>query len=166
MRFEIWFPVLTLVLGAVLVMGVRRIESRWSRAERREVWRERFRYEKLTELLDKTSRFHAIVDRHYWDCVRESDAGGPWPVGPYGEPLDPSDRSEYNQLWTDLQVLMSLLRDDDLREEIDELRDAASRTIEATSRDQGTMAYQRETEAYLAVAKRIGRMLSADLSTL
>ncbi len=164
MRFEIWFPVFTLVLGGLLVMSQSWFESRWGRSERRESQREQFQYEKLTELLTVAARWHAIVDRHYWSGVSEFDVGGVWPVGPHGEPLDATDRSEYNQLWTELQVLSFLIHDGELREEIDELRDAASRTIESTNREAGTVAYQRETESYLAVAKRIGQLLSADLS--
>lgn len=164
MRFEIWFPVLTLILGGALVMTQSWIETRWERRDRRESQREQFQYEKLTELLSVAARWHAIVDRHYWSCVSEFETSGRWPSGPHGEPLDPGDRSEYNQLWTDLQVLMYLVHDQNLREEIDEMRDGASHTIEATSRDEGTVAYQRETEAYLAVARRIGQLLSADLS--
>jgi hypothetical protein len=163
-RFEVWFPVLTLILGGLLVMGQSWIETRWGRSERRESQREQFQYEKLTELLTVAARWHAIVDRHYWSCVSESDVAGTWPVGPHGEPLDAADRSEYNQIWTELQVLSFLIHDTALREDIDALRDAASRTIESTSRESGTVAYQRETEAYLAVARRIGQLLSADLS--
>lgn len=164
MRFEIWFPVFTLILGGLLVMTQSWIETRWGRRDRRESQREQFQYEKLTELLAVAARWHAIIDRHYWSCAAEFDASGRWPTGPHGEPLDATDRSEYNQLWTDLQVLMFLVHDPNLREEIDEMRDAASQTIESTSRDEGTVAYQRETEAYLAVARRIGQLLSADLS--
>ena len=164
MRFEVWFPVVTLILGGLLVMTQSWIETRWGRLERRESQREQFQYEKLTELLTVAARWHAIVDRHYWSCVSEFDAGGTWPAGPHSEPIDAADRSEYNQLWTELQVLSFLIHDQELREEIDALRDAASQTIEANSRNAGTVAYQRETEAYLAVAKRIGRLLSADLS--
>lgn len=164
MRFEIWFPVFTLVLGGLLVMTQSWAESRWGRAERRESQREQFQYEKLTELLAVAARWHGIVDRHYWSCVSEFDASGNWPVGPHGEPLAATDRGEYNQLWTDLQVLTFLVHDQHLRDEIDALRDAASQTVEAQSRDSGTVAYQRETEAYLAVARRIGQLLSADLS--
>ncbi len=164
MRFEIWFPVLTLILGGVLVMGQSWIETRWGRSERRESQREQFQYEKLTELLTVAARWHAIVDRHYWSCVAEFESIGSWPVGPNGEPLDAADRSEYNQLWTELQVLSFLIHDEALREDIDALRDAASQTIDSVDRDSGTVAYQRETEAYLAVAKRIGQLLSADLS--
>jgi hypothetical protein len=163
-RFEIWFPVATLILGGLLVMGQGWIESRWVRKERRETQREQFQYEKLTDLLSVSARWHAIVDRHYWSCVSEADAAGAWPIGPHGEPLDAGDRSEYNQLWTELQVLSFLIHDGELREDIDALRDAASQTIESTSREAGTIAYQRETEWYLAVAKRIGQLLSADLS--
>jgi hypothetical protein len=163
-RFEVWFPVLTLILGGLLVMGQSWIETRWGRSERRESQREQFQYEKLTELLTVAARWHAIVDRHYWSCVSEADVAGTWPVGPHGEPLDAADRSEYNQIWTELQVLSFLIHDTALREDIDALRDAASRTIESTSRESGTVAYQRETEAYLAVARRIGQLLSADLS--
>jgi hypothetical protein len=163
-RFEVWFPVLTLILGGVLVMGQSWIETRWGRSERRESQREQFQYEKLTELLTVAARWHAIVDRHYWSCVSEVDAAGSWPAGPNGEPTDAADRSEYNQLWTELQVLSFLIHDGALREDIDGLRDAASHTIESTNRELGTIAYQRETEAYLAVAKRIGHLLSADLS--
>lgn len=164
MRFEIWFPVFTLVLGGLLVMGQSWFETRWGRSERRESQREQFQYEKLTELLGVAARWHAIVDRQYWGCVAEFDRSGVWPVGPNQEPIDSADRSEYNQLWIELQVLSFLIHDQELREDIDALRDAASHTIEATNRDQGTVAYQRETEAYLAVAKRIGQLLSADLS--
>ena len=110
------------------------------------------------------SERHGIIDRHYWSCVAEFEGTGAWPSGPLGEPLDFNDRSEYNQLWTDLQVLMFLVHDQDLRDEIDALRDGASQTIEASTRDEGTVAYQRETEAYLSVARRIGQLLSADLS--
>jgi hypothetical protein len=163
-RFEVWFPVLTLILGGLLVMGQSWIETRWGRSERRESQREQFQYEKLTELLTVAARWHAIVDRHYWSCVSEADVAGTWPVGPHGEPLDAADRSEYNQIWTELQVLSFLIHDTALREDIDALRDAASHTIESTSRESGTVAYQRETEAYLAVARRIGQLLSADLS--
>jgi hypothetical protein len=163
-RFEVWFPVLTLILGGLLVMGQSWIETRWGRSERRESQREQFQYEKLTELLTVAARWHAIVDRHYWSCVSEADVAGTWPVGPHGEPLDAADRSEYNQIWTELQVLSFLIHDTALRDDIDALRDAASRTIESTSRESGTVAYQRETEAYLAVARRIGQLLSADLS--
>lgn len=164
MRFEVWFPVFTLVLGGLLVMSQSWIETRWGRSERRESQREQFQYEKLTELLAVSARWHAIVDRHYWSCVSEMDSTGRWPVGPHGEPLDAADRSEYNQLWTELQVLSFLIHDAELRDDIDALRDSAARTIESTDRDSGTIAYQRETEAYLAVAKRIGQLLSADLS--
>lgn len=164
MRFEVWFPVFTLVLGGLLVMGQSWIESRWGRKERRESQREQFQYEKLTELLTVAARWHAIVDRHYWSCVGEAETTGEWPAGPHGEPLDSADRSEYNQLWTELQVLSFLIHDSELREDIDALRDAAAQTIESTDRDAGTVAYQRETESYLAVAKRIGELLSADLS--
>lgn len=162
-RFEIWFPVFTLVLGGVLVLSQSRIMSRWGRRERREALREQFQYEKLTELLGLAARWHAIVDRHYWSCVAEYDSSRRWPSLPNGEPIDPHDRSEYNQLWTELQVLSFLIRDQDMRDGIDDLRDAASRTMEATSREDGTVAYQRETETYLAVAKRAGKLLSADL---
>lgn len=164
MRFEVWFPVFTLVLGGMLVMGQSWIETRWGRSERRESQREQFQYEKLTELLQVAARWHAIVDRHYWSCVAEFDLARRWPTGPHGEPIDSADRAEYNQLWTELQVLSFLIHDQDLREDIDGVRDAASHTIESTNRDAGTVAYQRETEAYLAVAKRIGQLLSADLS--
>lgn len=164
MRFEVWFPVFTLILGGLLVMGQTWIETRWGRSERRESQREQFQYEKLTELLTTAARWHAIVDRHYWSCVSDVEATGSWPVGPHGEPIDAADRSEYNQLWTELQVLSFLIHDQELRVEIDELRDAASQTIESKSRESGTIAYQSETEAYLAVAKRIGRLLSADMS--
>lgn len=164
MRFEVWFPVFTLVLGGLLVMGQSWFETRWGRKERRESQREQFQYEKLTELLTVAARWHAIVDRHYWTCVAEFETHGDWPSGPMQEPIDPADRSEYNHLWTELQVLSFLIHDQDLREEIDALRDSASHTIESTNRDEGTVAYQRETEAYLAVAKRIGQLLSADLS--
>ncbi|HET9659033.1 MAG TPA: hypothetical protein VFP05_01810 [Thermomicrobiales bacterium] len=164
MRFEIWFPVFTLVLGGLLVMGQSWIENRWGRKERRESQREQFQYEKLTDLLSVAARWHAIVDRHYWGCVTVFDQSGRWPVGPNQEPIDASDRSEYNQLWTELQVLSFLIHDQDLREDIDALRDAASQTIESVDRNSGTIAYQRETEAYLAVARRIGQLLSADLS--
>ncbi len=161
-RFEIWFPVFTLILGGVLGLAMSRITMRWGRLERREAHREQFQFEKLTELLAMAARWHAITDRHYWNCVAEHDARRRWPVGPNGEPLDPKDRSEYNQVWTELQVLSFLVDDQELRDEIDELRDAATQTIEAANRDQGTMAYQRETEVYLALAKRVGRLLSAD----
>lgn len=164
MRFEIWFPVLTLVLGGLLVMGQSWFETRWGRNERRESQREQFQYEKLTELLGVSARWHAIVDRHYWKCVGEFESSGEWPNGPHQEPLDAADRSEYNQLWTELQVLSFLIHDQELREEIDALRDSASNTIESTNRSDGTVSYQQETEAYLAVAKRIGQLLSADLS--
>lgn len=164
MRFEVWFPVVTLILGGLLVMGQSWIETKWERSERRESQREQFQYEKLTELLAVAARWHAIVDRHYWSCVSEFDAAGVWPIGPHGEPLDAADRSEYNQLWTELQVLSFLIHDSELREDIDGLRDAAAQTIEANNRESGTVAYQRETEAYLAVAQRIGQLLSADLS--
>ncbi len=164
MRFEVWFPVLTLILGGVLVMGQSWIETRWGRSERRESQREQFQYEKLTELLTTAARWHAIVDRHYWNCVSDVESNDTWPVGPHGEPIDAADRSEYNQLWTELQVLSFLIHDQELREDIDSVRDAASQTIESTDRASGTVAYQRETEAYLAVAKRIGQLLSADLS--
>jgi hypothetical protein len=163
-RFEVWFPVFTLILGGVLVMGQSWIETRWGRKERRESQREQFQYEKLTELLSVAARWHAIVDRHYWSCVAEFDLSGRWPVGPYQEPIDAADRSEYNQLWTELQVLSFLIHDLDLREDIDALRDAAAQTVESVDRDTGTVAYQRETEAYLAVARHIGKLLSADLS--
>jgi hypothetical protein len=163
-RFEVWFPVFTLILGGVLVMGQSWIETRWGRKERRESQREQFQYEKLTELLSVAARWHAIVDRHYWSCVAEFDLSGRWPVGPHQEPIDAADRSEYNQLWTELQVLSFLIHDLDLREDIDALRDAAAQTIESIDRDTGTIAYQRETEAYLAVARHIGKLLSADLS--
>ncbi|MCO5222892.1 MAG: hypothetical protein M9947_15150 [Thermomicrobiales bacterium] len=164
MRFEIWFPVFTLVLGGLLVMGQSWVETRMGRSERRESQREQFQYEKLTELLGVAARWHAIVDRHYWSCVAVYEDGSPWPVGPHGEPLDAADRTEYNQLWTELQVLSFLIHDHELREEIDALRDAASQTIESNGHERGTVAYQRETEAYLAVARRIGHLLSADLS--
>ena len=164
MRFEIWFPVVTLVLGAVLVMSQSWFETRWGRSERRESQREQFQYEKLTELLTVSARWHAIVDRHYWSCVSEFESTSAWPVGPHGEPLDATDRSEYNQLWTELQVLSFLIHDGELREEIDALRDAASQMIDSSSRESGTISYQRETESYLAVARRIGQLLSADLS--
>lgn len=164
MRFEVWFPVFTLILGGVLVMGQSWIETRWGRKERRESQREQFQYEKLTELLSVAARWHAIVDRHYWSCVAEFDLSGQWPVGPHQEPIDAADRSEYNQLWTELQVLSFLIHDLDLRDDIDALRDAAAQTIESIDRDAGTVAYQRETEAYLAVARHIGKLLSADLS--
>jgi hypothetical protein len=163
-RFEIWFPVFTLVLGGLLVMGQSWFETRWGRSERRESQREQFQYEKLTELLGVAARWHAIVDRQYWGCVSEFDRSGAWPMGPNQEPIDAADRSEYNQLWTELQVLSFLIHDQELREDIDALRDAASHTIEAANRDEGTVAYKQETEAYLAVAKRIGQLLSADLS--
>lgn len=164
MRFEIWFPVFTLVLGGLLVMTQSWIETRWGRKERRESQREQFQYEKLTDLLGVAARWHAIVDRHYWSCVAEFQLSGRWPLGPNQEPIDASDRSEYNQLWTELQVLSFLIHDSDLREDIEELRDAATATIESIDRDVGTVAYQQETEAYLAVARRIGQLLSADLS--
>lgn len=160
-HFEIWFPVFTLVLGGILVLSQSRMMTRWGQTERREAQREQFQYEKQTELLELAARWHAIVDRHYWNCVADYEHSGRWPVGPNGEPTDPKDRGEYNHLWTELQVLSLLIRDQQLREEIDELRDAASHTIEATNRDQGTVAYQRETETYLAVAKRVGRLLGA-----
>jgi hypothetical protein len=163
-RFEVWFPVFTLILGGVLVMGQSWIETRWGRKERRESQREQFQYEKLTELLSVAARWHAIVDRHYWSCVAEFDLSGRWPVGPHQESIDAADRSEYNQLWTELQVLSFLIHDLDLRDDIDALRDAAAQTIESIDRDAGTIAYQRETEAYLAVARHIGKLLSADLS--
>jgi len=163
-RFEVWFPVLTLILGGLLVMGQSWIETRWGRSQRRESQREQFQYEKLTELLNVAARWHAIVDRHYWNCVAESDLTGKWPTGPHGEPIDSGDRAEYNQLWTELQVLSFLIHDEELREDIDSVRDGASQTVESTDRERGTIAYQRETEAYLAVAKRIGQLLSADLS--
>jgi hypothetical protein len=92
------------------------------------------------------------------------DQSGRWLVGPNQEPIDVADRSEYNQLWTELQVLSFLIHDHELREDIDALRDAASQTIESVDRNAGTIAYQRETEAYLAVARRIGQLMSADLS--
>lgn len=163
-RFEIWFPVVTLILGALLVVAQSWFETRWGRTERRETQREQFQYEKLTELLNVAARWHAIVDRHYWSCVAEFEATGLWPTGPHQEPIDAGDRSEYNQLWTELQVLSFLIHDHELRDDIDALRDAAAQTIDARNRDSGTVAYQRETEAYLAVARRIGQLLSADLS--
>ena len=162
MRFEIWFPVFTFVLGGVLVLGQSRIMSRWGRAERREAQREQFQYEKLTELLGVAARWHSIVDRHYWSCVNEYDRSHRWPHLPNGEPIDPGDRGEYNQLWTELQVLSFLIQDQQVRDEIDELRETALRTMEASSREDGTVAYQRETETYLAVAKRVGKLLSAE----
>lgn len=164
MRFEIWFPVFTLILGGILVMGQSWFETRWGRSERRESQREQFQYEKLTDLLGVAARWHAIVDRHYWSCVSAFDASGSWPIGPNGEPLEAADRSEYNHLWTELQVLSFLIHDGELREDIDAVRDAAAQTIDAGDRESGTVAYQRETEAYLAVAKRVGQLLSADLS--
>jgi hypothetical protein len=163
-RFEIWFPVFTLVLGGLLVMAQSWTETRWGRKERRESQREQFQYEKLTDLLSVAARWHAIVDRHYWGCVVAFDQSGRWLVGPNQEPIDVADRSEYNQLWTELQVLSFLIHDHELREDIDALRDAASQTIESVDRNAGTIAYQRETEAYLAVARRIGQLRSADLS--
>jgi len=163
-RFEIWFPVATLVLGALLAVVLRGVDARWRRTERREWQREQFQFEKLTELLELAARWHAVVDRYYWAGVTEYDRSRRWPVGPNGEPTDPADRGEYNRLWTELQALSFLIQDQDIREDIDELRDAATQTIEAQNRDQGTIAYQRETEAYLAVAKRVGRLLSTDAS--
>lgn len=165
MRFEIWFPVFTLVVGGLLVLGQSRIMSRWSRAERREIQREQFQFEKLTELLGLAARWHAIVDRHYWTCVSEFETIHRWPHGSNGEPIDPRDRSEYNQLWTELQVLSFLICDQEVCDDIDDLRESAARTMEASNREQGTVAYQRETETYLALAKRVGKLLSAELGS-
>ena len=162
-RFEVWFPVVTLILGGLLVMGQSWIESRWGRKERRESQREQFQYEKLTELLTVAARWHAIVDRHYWHCVEDEAHLGTWPIGPNDEPLDPTDRPEYNQLWTELKVLSFLIHDQEMRDQIDGLRDAGVQAVVASNHSNGTKAYQEETEAYLAVAKRIGQLLSADL---
>ena len=102
MRFEVWFPVFTLILGGVLVMGQSWIETRWGRKERRESQREQFQYEKLTELLSVAARWHAIVDRHYWSCVAEFDLSGRWPVGPHQEPIR-TGRHESCSFWEKAQ---------------------------------------------------------------
>lgn len=164
MRFEVWFPVLTLILGGLLVMGQSWVENRWGRSERRESQREQFQYEKLTELLQVAARWHAIVDRHYWSCVEDEERTGDWLVGPHDEPLDAADRPGYNQLWTELQVLSFLIHDQTMRDQIEGLRDSGVQAVVATNHSDGTRAYQNETEAYLAVARRVGQLLSADMS--
>ncbi len=164
MRFEVWFPVVTLILGGLLVMGQSWVENRWGRSERRESQREQFQYEKLTELLQVAARWHAIVDRHYWSCVEDEERTGTWLVGPQDEPLDAADRPGYNQLWTELQVLSFLIHDQTMRDQIEGLRDSGVQAVVAKNHSDGTKAYQNETEAYLAVARRVGQLLSADMS--
>jgi len=95
-RFEIWFPVATLVLGAMLAMALRGVEAQWRRSERRESQREQFQFEKLTELLELAARWHGVVDRYYWGCVTEYERSRRWPVGPNAN-RPSGDRANYNR---------------------------------------------------------------------